>query len=142
MTATLFFMKRLLFCTALLTSLFVSTIHAQTTPAPASAQNAAAAKGSPKKKAPPPPITATPTELAKIREKTTQLDALVQELKRTSAAPELVTDVAIYAHAGRMLLEYPDMFTNQGAIDRAFTTLDQGIERARQLQARQPQWTQ
>jgi thioesterase domain-containing protein len=35
----------------------------------------------------------------------------------------------IYAHAGRMLLDYPDMFTNQGAIAHAFTTLDQGIER-------------
>ena len=97
----------------------------------------------PKKKAPaPPPITAKPGELAKIRGKTTQLDALVRDLKAQRADAQLVTDVEIYAHAGRMLLEYPDMFTNQGAIDRAFTTLDQGIERARQLAAGQPKWSE
>src|SRR5436190_1806280 len=41
-----------------------------------------------------------------------------------------------------MLLEYPDMFSNQAAIDRAFGTLDQGIERGQQLQTNQPQWNQ
>jgi hypothetical protein len=41
-----------------------------------------------------------------------------------------------------MLLEYPDMFANTNAIEHAFTTLDQGIERGKQLQANQPQWNQ
>ncbi len=96
-----------------------------------------------KKKAPtPPPITAKADELAKIKQKTEQIAALVGELKAKGAAAELVTDVEVFAHAGRMLLECPDMFTNQGAIDRAFTTLDQGIERARQLQAGKPQWNE
>jgi pimeloyl-ACP methyl ester carboxylesterase len=116
----------------------LAAVHAQT-PAPA------AASSTPQKaaKAPtPPPITAKPEELATIREKTARIDAIVRELKAQRAAPELVTDVEVFAHAGRMLLDVPDMFTNQTAIDRAFTTLDQGIERGRQLQAGQPQWTQ
>ncbi len=90
----------------------------------------------------PPPIQAKPEELAKIKEKTEQIDALVKDLKAKRANPELVGDVEVYAHAGKMLLEYPDMFANQNAIEHAFTTLDQGIERGKQLQANQPQWNQ
>ena len=41
-----------------------------------------------------------------------------------------------------MLLEFPDMFGTQAAIDHSFTVLDQGIERAKQLQSNQPQWNQ
>ena len=44
--------------------------------------------------------------------------------------------------AGRMLLEFPDMFGTQAAIDHSFTVLDQGIERGKQLQTNQPQWNQ
>jgi len=90
----------------------------------------------------PPPIQAKPEELAKIKEKAEQIDALVKDLKAKRANPELVGDVEVYAHAGKMLLEYPDMFANQNAIEHAFTTLDQGIERGKQLQANQPQWNQ
>ena len=87
----------------------------------------------------PPPIQAKPDELAKIKEETEQIDALVKDLKAKRGNPELVGDVEVYAHAGKMLLEYPDMFANQNAIEHAFTTLDQGIERGKQLQANQPQ---
>src|SRR6266567_3056371 len=90
----------------------------------------------------PPPIQAKPEELAKIKEKTEQIDALVKDPKTKRANPELVGDVEVYAHAGKMLLEYPDMFANQNAIEHAFATLDQGIERGKQLQANQPQWNQ
>ena len=41
-----------------------------------------------------------------------------------------------------MLLEFPDMFGTQAAIDHSFEVLDQGIERAKQLQSNQPQWNQ
>src|SRR6266508_5130566 len=90
----------------------------------------------------PPPIQARPEELAKIKEQTEQIDALVKDLKAKRANPELVGDVEVYAHAGKMLLEYPDMFANQNAFEHAFSTLDQGIERGKQLQANQPQWNQ
>jgi hypothetical protein len=90
----------------------------------------------------PPPIQAKPEELAKIKERTEQIAALVKDLKAKHANPELVCDVEVYAHAGQILLEYPDMFANQNAIEHAFTILDQGIERGKQLQANQPQWHQ
>jgi hypothetical protein len=89
----------------------------------------------------PPPITAKPEELVTIKEKTDQLRTLIKDLKSTGADPTLLTDVEAYSHAGQMLLEYPDMFTNQAAISHAYATLDQGIERARQLKNNQPQWT-
>src|SRR6185295_18608858 len=58
------------------------------------------------------------------------------------AKAELLGDVEVYAKAGRMLLEFPDMFGTQAAIDHSFEVLDQGIERAKQLQSNQPQWNQ
>jgi len=54
----------------------------------------------------PPPIQAKRDELAKIKEKTGQIDALVKDLKAKRTNPELVGDVEVYAHAGKMLLEY------------------------------------
>jgi hypothetical protein len=118
-------------------SLLLQVALAQT-PAPSPAP-----KGTQPKKAPTPlPITAKPEELAKIETKTREIEALVKELKAKRAAPELIADVEVYAHAGRMLGEYPDMFTNQAAIEHAFTTLDQGITRGQQLLSNQPQWNQ
>src|SRR4026207_1164636 len=127
-------MKRLLsYATIVLALAFQTGIPQQPAP-PAAARGGDQGRG-----ATPPPIQAKPEELAKIKEKTGQIEALVKDLKTKRAKPELVTDVEVYAHAGKMLLEYPAMFTNQAAIERAFTTLDQGIERGRQLQANQPQ---
>lgn len=129
-------MKGFLFSGTLALSLCFQAALAQT-PAPTPG-----GRGPTKKAATPPPITAKPEELARIKEKTAQIEAVVQALKAQGAKPEWVTDVEVYAHAGRMLLECPDMFTNQGAVERAFTTLDQGLERGRQLQANAPQWNQ
>jgi hypothetical protein len=91
---------------------------------------------------PPLPVTATPDDLAKIKDKTEQIEALVKECKAKHVDPVLLGDVEVYAKAGRMLLEIPDMFGNQAAIEHAFKVLDQGIERARQLQNNDPQWNQ
>jgi hypothetical protein len=41
-----------------------------------------------------------------------------------------------------MLLEYPELFGTQAAIDQSFVVLDQGIERAHQLMDGKPQWEQ
>src|SRR5262249_43320473 len=107
------------------------------TPAPQTA-----GRGQTKGTPPPAPVTAKPDELARIKDKTEQVEALVKEFKAKHADPVLLGDVEVYAKAGRMLLEFPDMFANQAAIEHAFTVLDQGIERARQLQSNQPQWNQ
>lgn len=134
-------MKRAILLAAFLSAQFCPLTRAQA-PAPATPPPPAAARGAGRGAPTPPPIEAKPEELAKIKEKTAQIQSLVQELKTKKADPVLVTDVEVYAHAGKMLLEYPEMFATQAAIDRAFITLDQGIERAKQLQAGQPQWNQ
>src|SRR5437879_3983456 len=90
----------------------------------------------------PPAIQPKPEELAKVREKTEQIEALVKDLKAKHANPELVGDVEVYSKAGRMLLAFPELFGTQNAIDHSFVVLDQGIERAKQLQSGQPQWNQ
>jgi hypothetical protein len=132
-------MKRFLPISTLALALTLQPALAQPTTPPATPTRGA----TPVRNAPtPPPIQAKPDELARIQEKTAQIEALVKELKAKQAKPELVTDVEVYAHAGRMLLEYPDMFANQGAISNAFSTLDQGIERAQQLQSNQPKWNE
>ena len=138
-------MKRLLLSATIALSLFFQTAIAQTpgpTPAPTPATPAARGTGQKQAAPTPPPVQAKPEELAKIKEKTGQIVALVKDLKATGAKPELVADVEVYAHAGQMLLEYPDMFGNQAAIEHAFTTLDQGIERGQQLQSNQPKWNE
>ena len=134
-------MKRHLPPVTLVLALLFHTVLAQTSapaPAPTSSRGGGQARGP----ATPLPVEAKPEELAKIGEKTAQIEVLVKDLKAKHADPVLVTDVEVYAHAGRMLLEYPEMFGTQAAIDHAFVTLDQGIERATQLQSNQPQWTQ
>src|SRR5260370_6237367 len=90
----------------------------------------------------PTPINPKPEELAKVKDKTERIEALVKDLRATHANPELLGDVEVYAKAGRMLLEFPDMFGTQAAIDHSFIVLDQGIERAKQLQTKRPQWNQ
>jgi poly(3-hydroxybutyrate) depolymerase len=89
---------------------------------------------------PPPPVIATPQDLARIKAKSETIEALTGGLKNADAA--LVDDVAVYAHAGRMLLEYPELFGTQAAIDHAMETLDSGIAKARALAAGQAPATQ
>src|SRR5438552_1646541 len=91
---------------------------------------------------PPPAIQPKPEEMTKVREKTEQIEALVKELKTARANPDLLGDVEVFSKAGRMLLEFPELFGTQNAIDHSFLVLDQGIERAKQLQSGQPQWNQ
>src|SRR6185437_10886999 len=131
-------MKRFFLSAALILFLCAQLVTAQTTRPPTRRGGGQGRGAAPT----PPPITAKPEELAKIKEKTEQIESLVKDLKANGAKAELVDDVEIYAHAGRMLIEYPNMFANQGAITRAMNTLDQGIERAKQLQANQPTWNQ
>src|SRR5580658_3473315 len=91
---------------------------------------------------PPPRVMPKPEELAKIREKTEQIEKLVAELKAKHADPVLLNDVEVYAKAGRFLIEYPELFGTQAAIDHSFEVLDQGIERAHQLMEGKPGWEQ
>ena len=94
-----------------------------------------------KKAAPLPPIVPKPEELAAIRSKLSQLDSQLSALAANKANPGLLTDVEIYAKAARFLLEFPQTFFTQDGIAQASSVLDEGLNRARQLQANQPSWT-
>lgn len=113
------------------------SLAAQQPPAPQGAPPAGRGRG-----AAPARAVAKPEELAKIREKTEQIEALAKELKAKKADPVLLNDVEVYAKGGRMLLEFPEQFGTQAAIDHSFEVLDQGIERAHQLMDGKPQWDQ
>jgi pimeloyl-ACP methyl ester carboxylesterase len=49
--------------------------------------------------------------------------------------------VDVFAKAGRFLVEFPELFGTQVAIDHSMAVLDQGIGRAKELQAGQAPWT-
>jgi pimeloyl-ACP methyl ester carboxylesterase len=124
-------------------ALAIRVIAQQTSPAsPATPQSQPPGRAPTKGTPPPPPVNPKPEELAKVKDKTEQIEALVKDLKAKSADPELLGDVEVYAKAGRMLLEFPDMFGTQAAIDHSFLVLDQGIERAQQLVSGKPEWNQ
>jgi hypothetical protein len=124
-------------------ALAIRVIAQQTNPSSPQTPQPQPSGRAPAKKAPqPPPVDPKPEELAKIKDKTEQIEALVKDLKAKSPDPDLLGDVEVYAKAGRMLLEFPDMFGTQAAIDHSFLVLDQGIERAQQLLSGQPQWNQ
>jgi len=132
-------MNRILLSVILVSSLCLQLAIAQQPAPPATQRGGARGRGA---AATPPPVEANAEQIAQIKEKTDQIRALVKDLKASGAKPELLDDVEVYAHAGQMLIEYPNMFTNQAAIDHAMATLDQGIERAKQLAANQPKWNE
>ena len=88
----------------------------------------------------PPPIVPKAEELAKLAADTSEIEKLVTRLKAAQASPVHLNDVEVYVKAGRMLLEYPELFGTQAAIDHAFVVLGEGLERARQLLAGKPSW--
>ena len=81
-----------------------------------------------------PPIQPKPEELALIKEKSEQIEAIVKALEEKRVDPDVVGDLTVYAKAGRYLLEFPELFGNQNAINHSMTVLDHGIEQAKQLQ--------
>jgi hypothetical protein len=87
-----------------------------------------------------PAIEPKAEELARIKAKTEEIDSIVAALKAKHADPTLVGDVEVYGKAGRFLLEFPELFGTQNAIDHSMIVLDQGIERGKQLQAGQSPW--
>ncbi len=106
-------------------------------PAPAQQpKGAAQKKGAPQ----PPAIQPKPEELSRLKAKVEQLDAILFSLRTRRIAEDVYADVEVYAKAGHWLLEFPQTFFTQEGIDQAFTVVDQGMERARQLEKGQSPW--
>ncbi|MBK5292218.1 MAG: hypothetical protein JJE04_11135, partial [Acidobacteriia bacterium] len=93
-------------------------------------------KGAPQ----PPPIQPTPEDLRRIKAKVDELDSILGMLKTRRIGEDPLADVEVYSKSGHWLLEFPQTFFTPEGIDQALTVLDQGIERARQLQGGQSPW--
>ncbi len=87
-----------------------------------------------------PSVTPTEDEKQRLQTKIEEIDKIVRDLKTKRVNEDLLADVEIYAKAGRWLLEFPGFFFVQDDIKNALTILDQGIERAKQLQAGKSEW--
>ena len=87
------------------------------------------------------PFHANSDDLQQIRAKTEQLESAVKGLKAKRPDGDLMADVEVYAKAGRILLEFPELVASQNAINHAIAVLDTGIERARQLENGESPWT-
>ena len=74
-----------------------------------------------------PPIQPKAEELEQIRAKSEQIEGFVKELRSKHVDADLLGDVEVYAKAGRILLEFPELFGTQNAIDHSLVVLDQGI---------------
>jgi pimeloyl-ACP methyl ester carboxylesterase len=88
-----------------------------------------------------PPFQAKPEDLQQIRAKTEQLETAAKALKAKHPDGDLMADVDVYAKAGRILLEFPELVANPNAISHALAVLDTGIERAHQLESGESPWT-
>jgi hypothetical protein len=89
-----------------------------------------------------PVIELTAAERAEIHSRVDKLGAAVTALKRKSVNESLLADVEIFHKAGVWLLEFPEHFFTREDYTNALTTLDQGLERAKQLQSGESPWMQ
>ncbi|MBI2689915.1 MAG: hypothetical protein HYX27_26720 [Acidobacteria bacterium] len=93
-----------------------------------------------KKAAFPPPIVPKAEELARLRMKVEELEGILRAIALKKADSDLITDVEVYAKAGRFLLEFPQTFFTQDGVNQSFTVLDEGLARGRQLQNGKAEW--
>jgi poly(3-hydroxybutyrate) depolymerase len=88
----------------------------------------------------PPVYKPTEEEKQQIQARLSELDALVKPMKAKRGEDDLMADVEVYAKAGHWLEEFPDDLSVQDDVKNLLAVLDQGIERAKQLQAGQAPW--
>src|SRR5260370_8270560 len=88
-----------------------------------------------------PPIQPKAEGLAQMCAKSEQSGGVVKELRSKHVDSDLLGDVEVYAKAGRILLEFPELFGTQNAIDHSLVVLDQGIQRAKQLNDGASPWS-
>ena len=86
------------------------------------------------------PYQPTAEEKSQIQAKMAQLGKMVEQLKYNRAEPALLPDIEIYLSAAQWIVEFPDEFFNQGSVAATLAVLDEGIERARQMQEGRRPW--
>src|SRR5262245_27348356 len=86
------------------------------------------------------PYQPTAEEKQQITAKTEQLGSMLRALKDRRADEPLLADVEIYHSAALWIMEFPDEFFNQDSVANTLAVLDEGIERARQMQNGNTPW--
>ena len=86
------------------------------------------------------PYQPTADEKQQITAKTEQLGSMIRALKDHHAHEALLADVEIYHSAARWIMEFPDEFFNQSSVGSTLAVLDDGLQRARQMQNGKTPW--
>src|SRR4051812_4592866 len=82
-----------------------------------------------------------PEEKQKIQAKIDELGTMIRALETKRVDDDLLVDVEIFHQAGLWIMKYPEEFFTKQSVASTLAVLDQGIERAKQLQAGKSPWT-
>ena len=88
------------------------------------------------------PFRPSERDKRQIETKLTALSAGVNALRATRVDDDLIVDVEVCQRAVENILRFPEEFFDQQHVANTLTTLDRGIERAQQIKAGNPAWTQ
>src|SRR5262245_5820315 len=86
------------------------------------------------------PYKPTAEEKQQITIKTDQLGSLIRTLRDRREDDALLADVEIFHSAAKWIMEFPDEFFNQASAASTLSVLDEGMERARQMQQGKRPW--
>ena len=83
----------------------------------------------------------TPAEKQQIQMKINQLGSMLHTLEAKHVDDTLLVDVEIFHQAALWIMKYPEEFFRKESVASTLSILDQGIERARQLEEGKSPWT-
>src|SRR5262245_14751380 len=86
------------------------------------------------------PYKPTAEEKQQITAKTDLLGSMIRALQDRRADDALLADVEIFHSAAKWIMEFPDEFFNQASVASTLGVLDEGMERARQMQDGRTPW--
>jgi len=89
-----------------------------------------------------PAVSYTPTaqEIEQITNRLAELTATLDTLRAAKVSDDLLVEVEVNARAVQNVLRYREEFFTQSVVQQALRAVDQGMQRARQLQAGHPTW--
>ena len=88
------------------------------------------------------PFRPADREKQQIQLKLKALTAAVNSLRADKTDDDLLVDVEVCQRAVENILRFPEEFFDQGHVGNTLATLDRGLERAHQIKAGKPVWTQ
>jgi hypothetical protein len=86
------------------------------------------------------PYQPSERERLEIQTKLSALAGEIRSLRAAGADDDLLVDVEVCQRAVENALRFPQEITHRGHIENTITTLDRGLDRARQLKEGKPTW--